>query len=76
MKTLQYLDYKIITSEDRSKAEDDQKDNVSLTVDTEEAGTDNKEQSLELMKLREAKIEVTDRLLDKIFEACGNFDSL
>ena len=71
MQTLVYLDYKIISNEEKVKAVEEMRDQMS----NENTGDDNdgkkdEEDEDAIKDLREARIEITNQMVKKIVSQC------
>jgi Leucine-rich repeat (LRR) protein len=76
LKNLQYLDYKIISKDDRIKAVDEMKEQMAETHGDDENGKKEEDDEESLKELKEAKIEVTHKLWLNIVSACEEYKKL
>ena len=75
-KDLKYLDYKIITDEERKNAQSEQEKSQENQEPEEKSKEDLEENSEEMQKLREAHIEVTYKLIENILSRCDEYEKL
>lgn len=71
MQTLVYLDYKIISNEEKVKAVEEMRDQMSSenTGDDNEGKKDEEDEDT-IKDLREARIEITHKMVQKIVSQC------
>jgi hypothetical protein len=71
LQTLVYLDYKIISNEEKVKAVEEMRDQMSSenTGDDNEGKKDEEDEDT-IKDLREARIEITHKMVQKIVSQC------
>lgn len=77
MQTLVYLDYKIISNEEKVKAVEEMRDQMSSdnTGDDNEGKKDEEDEDT-IKDLREARIEITHKMVHKIVSQCEQYKNL